>query len=66
MVGGSKPVSAVGITGDVALRLMESEQLQDGLFSLIDKLSARVGKVFRRGRKGEAESVETETSAPDA
>lgn len=66
VLGRSKPVSAVGITGDVALKLMESEQLQDGLFSLIDKLSARVGKVFRRGRKGEAESVETETSAPDA
>jgi hypothetical protein len=66
VLGRSKPVSAVGITGDVALRLMESEQLQDGLFSLIDKLSARIGKVFRRGRKGGSDSGESEPSAPDA
>ena len=66
LLGRSKPVSAVGITGDVALRLMESEQLQDGFFSLIDKLSARIWKVFRRGRKGGSDSGEMESSAPDA
>ena len=66
VLGRSKPVSAMGITGDVAIRLMESEQLQDGLFSLIDRLVARIGKVFRRGRKGGAEPGEQESSAPDA
>ena len=66
VLGRAKPVSAMGITGDVAMRLMESEQLQDGLFSLIDKFAARIGKVFRRGRKGEAEPLETDSSAPDA
>jgi hypothetical protein len=63
VLGRSKPVSAMGITGDVALRLMESEQLQDGFLSLIDKLSERIGRMFRRRRSEEpAEPVEPKAS----
>jgi hypothetical protein len=65
VLGKSKPVSAMGITGDVALRLMESEQLQDGFLSLIDKLSVRVGRLFRR-RRSEASSEPAEPKASDA
>lgn len=56
VLGRSKPVSALGITGDVALRLLENEQMQDGLMSLIDKLSARVGRLFRRKHKDTVDS----------
>lgn len=63
VLGKSKPVSAMGITGDVALRLMESEQLQDGFLSLIDKLSVRLGRLFRRrGTDVVSEPVEPKAS----
>jgi hypothetical protein len=58
VLGRSKPVSALGITGDVALRLLESEQMQDGLLALIDKLSARIGRLFRRRSKETTDSGE--------
>jgi hypothetical protein len=42
---------------------MESEQLQDGFLSLIDKLSERIGRMFRRRRSEEpAEPVEPKAS----
>ena len=66
VLGRLRPSKPTGVAGDVVLRLLESEQMQNGLFSLIDKLSARIGKVFRKGRKGEAESGETEPTVPDA
>ncbi len=58
VLGRSKPVSALGITGDVALRLLESEQMQDGLLALIDKLSSRIGRLFRRRSKEAPDSGE--------
>jgi hypothetical protein len=65
VLGRSKPMSAMGITGDVAMRLMESEQLQDGLLSLIDKLSLRIGRLFRR-RRSDREADSSESQASDA
>jgi len=65
VLGRSKPMSAMGITGDVAMRLMESEQLQDGLLSLIDKLSLRIGRLFRR-RRSDRETDSSESQASDA
>jgi hypothetical protein len=62
VLGRSKPVSAMGITGDVALRLLESEQMQDGLLALIDKLSARIGRMFRRRSK---DAPDSEEAAPE-
>jgi len=56
VLGRLRPAGPTGVAGDVVLRLLESEQMQDGLFSLIDKLSARIGRLFRRGRRDEAAS----------
>ena len=48
VMGRNKPSTPAGFAGDVALRLMESEQLQDGFLSFIDKLATRLGRVFKR------------------
>lgn len=56
VLGRLRPAKPTGVAGDVVLRLLESEQMQDGLFSLIDKLSARIGRLFRRGHRDEAAS----------
>ena len=54
-VFGSRRTSGREIAGELTLRLLESEKLQDNLLSLVDKLTERISKAVRRTRSSKSD-----------
>ena len=62
IMGSARAVQPAGLAGEVALRLLESEKLQDGLISLLSKLADGAGNVIRRVRRKSKEDPSKEDS----